>query len=254
MAKEVSEKNRRQQLLERLKGRNPDLDIDDDEAVSGQLLSDYDQMDQREDERKRFNDMLSQNPYAAPIVTGLATGKNEDGSDFDLAEWFIDNEPEMVVDLIEGNPKTKERYAKMRDQRRKDAESEKKFNEQAESLLTAMDAELDAAIEEQGMKPEDAKDLMEWLFGKDGFIARARSFGLKKDDFVKIIRIKNYDTDMEKAGNDGFVKGKNAKIDMTQHREKRRSKLPVIGSGGGQPSANEEDPNLERLRQMGKVY
>lgn len=254
MAQEVTEKTRRQQLLDRLKGRNPDLDIDDDEAVSGQIASDYDMMDQRDDERKRFNDMLSQNPYAAPIVTGLATGKNDDGSDFDLAEWFIDNEPEMLVDLIEGNPKTKERYTAMRDQRRKDAESEQQFQAEAEDRLKAMDAELDAAIEEQGMKPEDVKDLLEWLFGKDGFITRARNFDLTKDDFVKVIRIKNYDTDMEKAGNDGYVKGKNEKIDMTQHREKRRSKLPVIGSGGGKPTPTEEDPNLERLRQMGQVY
>ena len=74
MAQEVTEKTRRQQLLDRLKGRNPDLDIDDDEAVSGQIASDYDMMDQRDDERKRFNDMLSQNPYAAPISKRRSSG------------------------------------------------------------------------------------------------------------------------------------------------------------------------------------
>lgn len=252
--REDQEKSGRQKLLERLQGRNPDLDISDDEAVSGQISSDYDLMDQRDEERKKFNDLLSSNPYAAPIITGLATGKNDDGSDFDLAEWFIDNEPEMLVDLIEGNPKTKERYASMRAQRKKDAESEAQFQAEAEARLQKMDEELDAAIADQGMKGEEVKDLLEWLFGKDGFIARARNFDLTKDDFVRIIRIKNYDTAVEKADRDGYVRGKNEKIDMTQHRQQRRSQLPVIGSGGGKPTSKEEDPTMERLRQMGEVY
>ena len=113
MATENTKKTGREKLLERLRGRNPELNIEDDEAVSGQISADYDMLDQREDERNKFKDMLSSNPYAAPIITGLATGKNDDGTDFDLAEWFIDNEPDMLIDMIEGNPKTKERYIKM---------------------------------------------------------------------------------------------------------------------------------------------
>lgn len=254
MAEKV-EKTGRQKLLERLKGRNPDLNIDDDEAVSGQISSDYDEMDRRAEERKSFNDMLSSNTYAAPIITGLATGKNADGSDFDLAEWFIDNEPEMLIDMIEGNPKTKERYTAMRDKRRADEEAEASFQAEAEKKLEAMDGELDAAIAEQGMKPDEVKDLLEWLYGEDGFIARARNFDLTKDDFIKVIRIKNYDSDVEKAGNDGYVRGKNEKIDMTKHRESKRSKLPVLPNGGGTPSAGEEeDPTVKRLREMGGVY
>lgn len=254
MAKENTQKSGREKLLERLRGRNPELNIDDDEAVSGQISADYDQMNQREQERNRFKEMLSSNPYAAPIITGLATGKNDDGTDFDLAEWFIDNEPEMLIDLIEGNPKTKERYTKMRDDRRKAKEADEKFRAEADAKLQAMDGELDAAVVEAGYKPDDVRDLMEWLFGKDGFISRAKNFDLKKDDFLQFIRIKDRDKDIEKAGNDGYVRGKNEKIDVTQDRRSRRSKLPVIGSGGGQPSSSEKDPTLERMRDMKNVY
>jgi len=257
MAKEEfneKEKTGRQKLLERLQTRNPDLNIDDDEAVSGQISSDYDLMEQRDDERNKFNEMLSSNPYAAPIITGLATGKNEDGTDFDLAVWFIENEPEMLIDLIEGNPQAKERYTAMRDQRRKDADAEAEFQAEAEAKLQNMDSELDAAIAEMGLRPEDVKELMEWLFGKEGFIARARNFDLTKDDFIKIIRIKDWDSAIEKADNDGYVRGKNEKIDMTQHRRNRRSAVPVIESGGGQPRVKEEDPTMERLQQMRDVY
>ena len=254
MATENTKKTGREKLLERLRGRNPELNIEDDEAVSGQISSDYDQMDQREQEREKFKEMLSSNPYAAPIITGLATGKNDDGSDFDLAEWFIDNEPDMLIDMIEGNPKTKERYTKMRDERKKKAEEDAAFDAEADQRLQAMDAELDAAAAEAGYKPEDTRELMEWLFGKGGLLDRAKSFDLKKDDFLQIIRIKDRDKDIEKATNDGYVRGKNEKIDVTQHKRGQRNKLPVIGGGGGQPSAQEKDPMLENLNRMKDIY
>ena len=254
MATEETKKTGREKLLERLRGRNPELNIEDDEAVSGQISSDYDILDQREEERNNFKKLLSQNPYAVPVITGLATGKNDDGTDFDLAEWFIDNEPDMIIDLIEGNPKNKERYTKMRDERRKKEEDTEKFNAEAEELLKTMDAELDAAAQEAGYKPEDTRELMEWLFGEGGLIDRAQNFGLKKDDFLRIIRIKDRDKDLEKATNEGYVKGKNEKIDLTQHKRSKRNNIPVIGGGGGMPRVNEKDPTLENLNAMKEVY
>lgn len=243
----------REKLLERLRGRNSELDIDDDEAVAGQISSDYDLMDQRDEERKAFNEMLSSNPYAAPLITGLATGKNDDGSDFDLAEWFMDNEPELLIDLIEGNPKAKDKYRKMRDQRKKDADDEAAFQAIADKRLQKMDEALDAAAEEAGYKPEDTKELVTWLFGDKGLLMRAREFELTKDDFARIIRIKDYDNAVKRAADEGYVKGKNEKIDMTRHRESKR-KLPVLPSGGGTPSSKEEDPMLQHMNELGKVY
>lgn len=255
MAKELTEKKTgRQALMERLKGRYPELDTEDDEAVSGQISSDYDEMDKRAEERKAFNDMLSNNPEAAPIITGLATGKNDDGSDFNLADWLIDNEPELVEDMIEGNAKTKAHYEKSRADRKKAADDEAEFQAQAEEKLQAMDAELDAAAAEAGYRVEDTKELMEWIFGDDGLLTKARNFDLTKDDFLRLIRIKDYDKDVQKADEDGYVRGKNEKIDMTAHRQNKRSKLPVIPNGGGTPTTEDEDPTLARLKAMGGVY
>lgn len=255
MAKEATkeERTRRQQLLERLRTRNPELNIDDDEAVSGQISSDYDLMDQRDEERKQFNEMLSRDPYAAPIITGLATGKNDDGTDFDLGEWLLENEPEMVIDLIEGNPKTKEHYQQTRQARREREQADKDFESKVDELTAQEDAELDAAIKEAGYKPEDVREFVEWLYGAEGLIARAKDFQLKKDDFAQLIRLKDYDANIEKAGNDGYVRGKNEKIDMTQRSQRRRTKMPVIGGGGGRPSGKERDPYLERLDAMKNI-
>mgnify|MGYP007101828441 CR=1 FL=1 len=253
MAKENEKKSSRDKLLERLKGRNPELDIDDDEAVSGQITSDYDQMEQKDEERRQFNDMLAKNPYAAPIVTGLVTGKNEDGSDFNLGEWLIDNEPEMVMDFIEGNPKNKQKYAELREQRRKDADEDEAFRKSAEELTKKVDKELDAAVEELGLKPEDAREAAEWLFGEGGFLDRLQKLELTKEDFINVFRLKNYDSDIENADHNGYVRGQNEKIDMTKHLRKKNS-LPVIGGGSGKPSKKDDDETMNRLKDMAGVY
>ena len=84
-------------------------------------------------------------------------------------------------------------------------------------------------------------------------VARARDFDLTKDDFIKIMRIKDYDSDIAKAGDDGYVRGKNEKIDMTQRR-KQGTGLPVINGGGGSARRTDEDPQITRLNQMKDVY
>lgn len=259
MAKETSGnqgvKTKRQLLAERIKSRYPDLNVDDDEALSGQISSDYDLLDQRDQERQQFNDMLAQNPYAAPIVTGMATGKKDDGSPFDLGEFLIDEYPEMIQDLIEGNPDTKKHYEESRDARRKAAEDEERFKAELDSKTQAEDAELDAAIKEMGLKPEEVAELIRQLYDpENGLIRRAARFELVKDDFLMLFKILNYDNALKKADNDGYVRGKNEKIDMMEHKQGQRNKLPVVNGGGGRPSAKETDPTLDNLDKMKHAY
>ena len=65
MAKEKTENQdvmtNRQKLTKMMKGRYPELNIDDDEALSGQISTDYDLLDQRNKEREEFNNMLASN-------------------------------------------------------------------------------------------------------------------------------------------------------------------------------------------------
>jgi hypothetical protein len=238
-----------------MRNRYPELNVDDDEALSDQISSDYDLLDQRDQERKQFNDLLAQNPYAAPIVTGMATGKKDDGTPFDLGEFLIDEYPEMIQDLIEGNPDTKKHYEESRDARRQAAADEEQFAAELESKTQAEDAELDAAVKEMGYKPEEVAELIRQLYDPDnGLIRRAARFELTKDDFLMLFKILNYDADIKRADNDGYVRGKNEKIDMLEHQQGKRGRLPVIGSGGGRPSAKEPDPTLDNLDRMKHAY
>ena len=259
MTKKVAEnqvvKTNRQKLTDRMRERYPELNIDDDEALSGQISTDYDLLDQRNKEREDFNNMLANNPHGAGIVTGMATGKNEDGTDFDLGEYLLDNYPEIVIDLIEGNPKNKERYAQIRADRDAAKKADDEFNAKKQELVDAEDAELDAAIKEAGLKTEEVKDLIDWIYNPEtGFIKRARDFGLTKQDFLQLFRIKDWDAKMAEADNKGYVRGKNEKIDMQEHKHAARTKLPVLNGGGGKPKQKDDDPTLNNLDKMKDAY
>jgi hypothetical protein len=259
MAKESTDnqavKSKRQMLLDKMKTRYPDLDTEDDEAVSDKIATDYDSGDKRDQERQQFNEMLAKNEYAAPIITGMATGKNPDGTPFDLGMYLIDEYPEMVQDLIEGNDKVKEHYLASMDARRKAKEDDDNLKANAEEKMKAEDDALDEAIKESGYKTSDVENLIDWLYNPEtGIIHRAVNFDLKKEDFISLFRIKDFDKRMKEAEDKGYVRGKNEKIDMLSHKQKDRTKLPVINSGGGMPKEKETDPTLSNFDKMKNVY
>lgn len=245
----------RQKIGERLRNKDEALDIDNDDALFGAIATDYDRFDERDREREEFNDMLMRNPHASGIITGLITGKDDNGNDFDLGMYLIENYPEVIEDVVNGNPKNREYYESLRNEREKIAREDKEFEEKVEALTAAEDAELDAAIEEAGYKTDDVRDLIDWIYNPTtGIITRAKNMELKKDDFLKLFRIKDYDKNLARAENDGYVRGKNEKIDMYGHAEDKRRQLPVLGSGSGRPREREEDPMLDNLSRMKDVY
>lgn len=252
-AKGKTVRSRRQAFVDRYRKSAPDLDYDDDEVLDGKIADSLDDYDRLRRERDDFNAMLTdpKNEYAAPIISGLATGKNADGSDFDLAAWIVENEPDVLIDKIDGNADWRERLDKRRAARRKDEEERRSWTQTWEKKVAAEDAEIDKAMQEGGYRQEDAASLLDWMYDKDnGLLARALRLELKAADFSQLFRMKNYDADVRRADSDGYVRGRNEKIDLSEHKSMRRNRMPVLPSGGGSRMQEEEDPTLQRLRAM----
>jgi len=99
------------------------------------------------------------------------------------------------------------------------------------------------------------KDLVDWIYDpKDGLIVRAARYELKKDDFLRLFRIKDYDVRMAEAEQRGYKNGKNERIDMYKREENKRGEMPSDLGGGAQPAETPEnkDPYLSRLERMKK--
>lgn len=263
MAKETIDnqkvKSKRDSFRERLAQRYPDLNMDDDEAVYGQLSTDYDQYDQNKQKMDDFNKMLQDNPHAPSLVTGLVTKKNADGSDFNFIDFMIDEMGQDYIDAINGDEKAKARLKASEKEKLEASEKLAKDNEQLAANMEQEDAELDAAIKEAKLKPEAITDLIEWLYKRsddgedhddDGFIWRAARYGLKKEDFLRLFQIKDFDKAVADAEERGYKRGKNEKIDQQKqlHDGATSGKKNInIDGGGGAPSLPKEKSRTEQV-------
>lgn len=250
-------KTNRQLMGERYQSRNPEFNVEDDEAMYGEALGELAKADEAEAARNRLNETIASNEIAPDLLNGIISGKNPDGSDFDLKEYLLDEHLDFLLDYLEDSETAKEKMNTRRQEREAAKKAEADFNATAEAKIAAEDAELDAAIAEAGYKKEQVKDLLDWIYDKEkGFITRAKNFDLKKDDFIRLFHIKDWDLKMKEADDAGYKRGKNEKIDMFKRKQKERQKLPAdVGSGGGAPSAGdqEEDPYLTQLRRMSSM-
>lgn len=268
MSKETTEnqnvKSKRDSFRERLAQRYPDLNMDDEDAVYNQISTDYDQYDQSKKRMDDFNNMLNENPHAPGLVTGLITKKNADGGEFSLIDFLIDDLGQDYIDAINGDEEARKRLKAS--EKEKIAASEKlaKSKEALAANMEQEDKELDAAIKQAKKKPEDVQDLIEWLYKRgddgqdrddDGFVWRAIRYDLKKDDFLRLFQIKNYDKDMEAAENRGYKRGKNEKIDnqkaLHEGRQGGKKNINITSGGGGAPAIpRDRDRTIEAYQRM----
>lgn len=247
-------KTNRELLVERFKSRNPEFNVDDDEAIHGEALAELGKYDESEASRKRLNETIANNEIAPDLLNGIISGKNADGSDFDLTQYLFDNHMDYLIDYMEDNEGAKKKYEARKEERRKAAEQEGIDKKYVEQKIQEEDNELDVAIKEAGYKPDQVKDLIDWIYDSEkGFITRAKNFELKKEDFIRLFHIKDWDLKMKEADDAGYKRGKNEKIDMFKRKQKERQEMPAdAGSGGGTPQSGgvQKDPYLERLDKM----
>ena len=79
---------------------------------------------------------------------------------------------------------------------------------------------------------------------------------MKKDDFIRLFHIKDWNLKMKESEDRGYKRGRNEKIDMFAHQQKRRKQLPPDqGGGGGAPTVEKpEDEILKSLDKMKNAY
>jgi len=247
-------KTNRQLMGERYKSRNPEFNVEDDEAMYGEALSELARSDEAEAGRKRLNEVIANNDIAPEMLNGIISGKNADGSDFNLEEYLLDQHIDFLLDYLEDSATAKEKLDARRLQRAEQQKADADFKAKVAEKTAAEDAELDAAIQEAGYKADQVKDLIDWIYDKEnGFITRAANLDLKKDDFLRLFHIKDWDMKMKEADDAGYRRGKNEKIDMFKRNQTRRNQMPadvVDGGGAAAKPAPEVDPYIKQLEKM----
>lgn len=196
----------RQKVMDRMRNKYPDKNFDDDEALFGQLSDDYDDYDKQiggyKEREQAFSDMFTKDPRSAAYLTNWRKGGDpvvelvrQFGTDIKDA---IDD-PQRLDAIADANKEYVERVAK-----------EKKLDEEYQSNLAESLQALEKFQQERGLSDDEIDQIMEFLVGimKDGIMGK---FSVESMEMAQ--KALNHDTDVADAGQEGEVRGKNAKID-----------------------------------------
>lgn len=237
-------KSKREIALERLRGKYPEEQFDDDEQVFGRINDDYDQYDSElaayKEREGKFSDMFTSDPRSARLMMDW---KNGDDPAIALVRLYgqdikeaIDD-PEKQEAIAEANKEYMERVAK-----------EKQYEEEYTANLTESLTSLEKAQQERGLSDEQVDDAMSWLIG----VAKDAMMGKFSPETIEMaIKAQNYDADVEQAGVEGEVRGKNTKVKETLRKPTTGDGTPQIaGKNGGQKSASSL-PDMGAMERFG---
>lgn len=237
--------------------RNSDLNMDDDDAVATYMegmFSDYDRIGK---ERSMMNDLLSSDPAAAGILTGLSSGVDDNGQPFSLTAYLLDNYYDEIM-----NSKDKEEAVERARKREAEkisaaAEEEKRRKKSADNLM-ASDQALDEAMNEANLDEAAVSGMLAWLYGdkdkENGFVYRIIRNEVSKDDWMRLLYAFNRDKDLSAARADG--ERSTRRRNPNPQRSLRDASVPSdLGGSGGTPSEKDpEDPTIQHYKAMKRRF
>lgn len=240
--------------------RNAEIDLEDDAAVGSYLEESFQAFDRGEEERKKFNDLMSSNPRAAGILTGMASGMGDDGESFMLDAYLFDKYEDDLRAYFEGEMTKEEALAKVKEceaakiKEAADAEARRKA---ADDNLAKADAALTQAVQKANVDEANVAEMLEWLYGdgeqKEGFIHRIIRHELDADDWGRLIHAFNVEADAEAARNEG--RSAMRKERTQPHRNAASAPTYTGGGGGGDMQPKESaNPTADKYASMKRRF
>lgn len=210
-------KSSREAFVARIKDRHPELDDSDEEGFYAAVNADYDDDSEGLEDLKRYRDdesrlreIFEKDPRMANIFLGMARGDN-------VLEYLVEKFGQDFLDLLNDpqNEELRENIAKKqrewveRQAQAKELEAQTAAN--IDKSLDAFDAVADELGADQNAKEEAFKKYVE-------FQQRAIVDDVDEDMWRLFFKGVTHDADVEQAGMEGEVRGRNSKI-----RERLRS-------------------------------
>lgn len=234
-AAEVPATPNRDKLRKRLADRYPDQNFDADEDFYGRIDSDYDdyegQLGQYREQEKKMVDLYNRDPRSARFLKEWADGNDpvilmirHYGSDI---KEILDD-PEKIEEIAKANQEYVDRVTQekgLEDEYEKNLEESLTLLEQVQTDRNLSDEDMEKVI---AQLRDDANDVLMGRFTQDAI--------------DRVLKALNYDQDVEAAGYEGEVRGKNKKIDEKLRKRKQGDGLARMegNTGGRGGQANRE--------------
>ena len=237
-APQEAEVTNRSRVYDRIKGRYPDIDAEDEEIVMGRINDDYDDYDKRiseyEGRERELSDLFARDPQSATFLSVWSKGGDpvmELISRYGAELRDALDDPDRQEELAERNKEYLDRI-------RKGEELEKAYQENIDDTLDRLNA-----MEDSGeMDGDKADEIFRVLIGivNDGVV------GKFSDETIRLIgKGLGYDMAVSEAYEEGTVKGKNEKIVERLRKKEATDGTPHLAGGGS--SRARVEPQLGAL-------
>lgn len=227
MPENTTVKSNRDKYMERMKGKYPDREFSDDEALFGQINDDYDGYDKEiagyKEREKAFSDLFTKDPRSAAFLTQWRKGGDPA---VELVRMFGDD----FVEELKDPAKQEELAAASKDYADRIAK-EKEFDEQYQKNIEQTLKTLEDMQAKEGFSDEDIDNAMSFLVGimKDGIVGKFTPESIKM-----AMQAINHDEDVAEASQEGEVKGRNARIEeRLRKKSKSDGTADLAGKNGG---------------------
>lgn len=209
-------KSKKQQLVERLKVKRPDLNYDDEDTLYGSINDDYAAFDgelkgYKENEEKLV-EAFNKDPRVASMFLAMTKGENP-------LLYLIDNFGQEEIRAALDDPEMKEKIVERQNAYLERQAKNSKLEEEAKMNITVSLDALEEAKNDLGCSDEDADKAFE-LFAQiqeDAIVDK-----VTKETWIMLLKGLNHDIDIENAAHEAEIKGRNAKID----KDKKKKTIP----------------------------
>ncbi len=229
MADNKEVKSKRDLFSDRMKGKYPDKQFDDDEALFGQINDDYDDYDKRLGEyqgrEEAMSNLFTSDPRSAKFLTDWRNGKDPAIALVDMyGEDFVEDmkDPAKREEVAAASKAYAERVAK-----------EKKYQEQYDKNIEETRSTVEKLQQEEGLTDDEIDAAMEFLINimKDGILGK-----FSAESIMMALKAINHDDDVDDASREGEVRGRNAKIQEQLRQGIRGDGLPQLGGKNSKPA------------------
>lgn len=235
-----------------LGARNKELNLDDDDAVGGYLEGEFGRLDKSDEVNKRMNELISKDKRNAGLLSGVFSGKGDDGEDFSLVDYMVTNWFDELHDATNSEEAIERINKKMAEQEKEAAEDAKR-TEDAKAKFEVMGEALNAAMQKTNTDAATAQKLVDWLYGTEdtpGLYQRIPERSVNEDDFVKLIHAFTRDKSLENAKNEGIRAGKTQRAGAAHRSASEMAQTDLGGGGGSVEREQEENPTAARYNSM----
>ena len=202
MAEEIKE-TKREAFLRRMAEREPNLNLDDEDAYYGYM----DDMVTEYDDFRKSSEAMRQNMANSPALTEmLMAARGQDG--FDPVLWMIENRG-LDLDALRDDEKYAEKVTEARNAwLAKKAKDEETFEAAKENMPRSIEA-IKAKQAEMGLSDEQASEIVGDIYQMGTDLTMGI---IPVNIFEMLAKGKTYDKDVEEAREVGIAQGLETKV------------------------------------------